>query len=67
MAYEDSLQKVQTLVKRLEDGQLPLEDALKAFEEGVRLLQVCQHQLRHAEQRVETLVRENEPEQEAAT
>jgi len=48
--------KGQTLKKRLEQGQLPLEEALKQFEKGVKLSRDCQTALRAAEQRVKILL-----------
>lgn len=55
--FEAALEKLQTLVKRMESGQLPLEEALQAFEEGVRLSRYCQQHLAAAEQKVEQLTR----------
>ncbi|TVP54789.1 MAG: exodeoxyribonuclease VII small subunit [Halomonadaceae bacterium] len=55
-AFEDSLGQLEALVKQLEQGDLPLEDALKAFERGVTLTRQCQQSLRAAEQRVEQVL-----------
>lgn len=55
-AFEDSLGQLEALVKQLEQGELPLEDALKAFERGVTLTRQCQQSLRAAEQRVEQVL-----------
>lgn len=55
-SFEASLEQLQTLVKRLESGELNLEQALKCFEEGVKLTRVCQDYLTKAEQRVEVLM-----------
>lgn len=57
MSFESALEKLQLAVKRLEAGDLPLEDALKQFEEGVRLSRLCTEQLTAAEQKVEQLMR----------
>ncbi len=56
-SFESALEKLQQSVKRLESGELPLEESLKLFEEGVRLTQFCQTQLAAAEQRVELLMK----------
>lgn len=56
-SFEASLEKLQLLVKRMESGQLPLEEALQSFEEGVRLTRLCQQHLSAAEQKVEQLTR----------
>ncbi|MDX1589402.1 MAG: exodeoxyribonuclease VII small subunit [Oleiphilaceae bacterium] len=55
-AFEESLAQLETLVKQLEQGDLPLEEALKAFERGVTLTRQCQQSLRAAEQRVEQVL-----------
>lgn len=57
--FEKSLQKLESLVKNLESGQLSLEDSLTAFQEGVALVKQCQSLLTTAEQKVEMLVKAN--------
>ncbi|WP_020409328.1 exodeoxyribonuclease VII small subunit [Hahella ganghwensis] len=54
--FEDSLARLEELVNKLEQGELNLEDALVAFEEGVQLTRQCQQALKNAEQRVTQLV-----------
>lgn len=56
--FEEALQKLEGLVKRLEDGKLSLEESLQAFEEGVRLSRFCSRKLDEAEKKVEILLRE---------
>lgn len=56
--FEASLALLQNVVKRLEGGELSLEQALQQFEEGVRLTRLCQEYLASAEQRVEILMKE---------
>lgn len=53
--FEKSLQELETLVERLERGDLPLEEALKAFERGVALTRECQGALAAAQRRIEVL------------
>lgn len=53
--FEKSLQELETLVERLERGDLPLEEALKAFERGVALTRECQGALAAAQRRIEIL------------
>ncbi|TBW56237.1 exodeoxyribonuclease VII small subunit [Marinobacter halodurans] len=55
--FEKSLNELEALVRDLEQGDLPLEKSLAAFERGVRLTRECQQALRQAEQRVEKLVK----------
>lgn len=54
--FEQSLTELQTLVERLESGELSLEDSLAAFEQGVRLTRECQGALGQAEQKVQMLL-----------
>lgn len=61
--FETSLAELQTLVERLESGELSLEDSLGAFEQGIRLTRDCQAALSQAEQKVQILLeRHGEPE-----
>jgi exodeoxyribonuclease VII small subunit len=57
LAFEESLQKLEALVKNLESGSMPLEDSLTAFQEGVGLVKSCQTLLSQAEQKVEMLIK----------
>ena len=54
--FEKSLADLQTLVERLESGELSLEDSLTAFEQGTRLTRDCQASLSQAEQKVQILL-----------
>ena len=54
---EKSLEALEALVTRLESGDLPLEQALKEFERGVKLTRQCQAALQEAEQKVEILLK----------
>jgi exodeoxyribonuclease VII small subunit len=60
LSFEQALEKLESLVDRLERGDLPLEEALSAFEEGVALTRRCAGQLDDAERRIEMLTREGE-------
>jgi len=57
--FEKSLGQLEALVARLEQGDVPLEDALKTFERGVALTRQCQTALRSAQQKVEVLLARN--------
>jgi exodeoxyribonuclease VII small subunit len=57
MDFEKSLARLEDVVKRLEQPNLPLTDAMKLFEEGLNLAQKCQQQLQEAEGRVEILLK----------
>jgi exodeoxyribonuclease VII small subunit len=54
---EKSLADLETLVGELESGDLPLDKAMKKFEEGIKLTRGCQKALKEAEQKVEILLK----------
>lgn len=58
--FEQSLSELQSLVERLESGELSLEDSLTAFEQGVRLTRDCQSALGQAEQKVQLLLQQGD-------
>jgi len=62
--FEKSLSELETLVSQLERGDLPLEDALRAFERGVGLTRECQGALEAAQLRVEILLKRNDSQSE---
>ena len=57
--FEAALRKLETIVENLENGDLSLEDALKQYEEGVRMADLCTKRLTEAEKKVEVLMRTN--------
>src|SRR5918997_2304343 len=58
--FEAQLAALEKVVRELERGDLPLEESLKLFEEGVRLSRDCQERLNQAERRIEVLLRDAE-------
>ncbi len=54
---EKALADLEALVEELESGDLPLEKAMKKFEEGIKLTRGCQAALKEAEQKVEILLK----------
>jgi exodeoxyribonuclease VII small subunit len=56
MDFEKKLSRLEELVTKMETGDLPLEDSLKYFEEGVKLSRECNSQLASAEQTVKKLL-----------
>lgn len=56
--FEAALDRLETLVDTLEQGDLELEESLEVFEEGVSLSKKCAKELESAERRIEVLVRE---------
>lgn len=57
--FEQSLKELETLVEKMEQGDLSLEESLKHFERGVQLTRTCQQALKDAEQKVEILLKKN--------
>jgi exodeoxyribonuclease VII small subunit len=56
--FEASLNELERIVKQLEDGDMPLEESLKLFEDGVRLSRECRERLTNAERQIEVLMKE---------
>ena len=54
--FETSLKKLEQIVSDLENGDLPLEESIKTFEEGVKLTKHCQNLLSKAELKIQKLV-----------
>jgi exodeoxyribonuclease VII small subunit len=55
--FESAMRDLEALVEQLEQGDLPLEESLAAFERGVMLTRSCQTALTEAEQKVEILLK----------
>ena len=55
--FEMALKKLETIVENLENGEISLEEALKAYEEGVKMAELCSKRLSEAERRVEVLMK----------
>lgn len=58
--FEASLEELERIVRELEQGELPLEQSLELFEQGVKLSRECQERLNQAERRIEILIRDNQ-------
>ena len=58
--FEASLGELEKIVRKLEDGDLSLEESLKLFEDGVRLSRECQERLSKAERRIEILLKDED-------
>ena len=57
--FETSLETLESLVERMESGEMTLEESLSAFEQGIQLTKKCQTALKEAEQRVKILIEQN--------
>jgi exodeoxyribonuclease VII small subunit len=58
--FEASLGELEAVVRQLENGDLPLEESLKLFEDGVKLSRECRERLASAERRIEVLMKDND-------
>ncbi|MFN2412275.1 MAG: exodeoxyribonuclease VII small subunit [Pyrinomonadaceae bacterium] len=56
--FEQSMNELEAIIKNLEVGDLPLEESLKLFENGVRLTRECRERLIQAERRIEVLMKD---------
>ena len=54
--FESSLKELESIVEKLEDENINLEDSVKSFEEGVNLVKECQKQLQNAELKIKKLL-----------
>tara|TARA_B100000676_G_C17460005_1_gene523304 strand:+ start:250 stop:498 length:249 start_codon:yes stop_codon:yes gene_type:complete len=57
--FEAALSELESLVEKMESGELSLEESLKSFEKGIVLTRLCQKALSEAEQKVEILMSED--------
>jgi exodeoxyribonuclease VII small subunit len=58
--FEQSLERLETIVDEMESGDLPLEAMIRHFEEGSRLVALCSRKLTEAEQKIEKLVKKGD-------
>jgi exodeoxyribonuclease VII small subunit len=59
LTFEDALNKLEELVRTLEQGELTLNKSLTIFEEGMKLAKFCNKKLEQAEQKIEILLKKN--------
>ena len=55
MNFEEAIMKLETEVKRLESGNMTLDESIDAFEEAIKLVKICNERLENAERRVRIL------------
>ena len=60
ISFEESLERLENLVNKMESGDATLEQSLVWFEEGMDLIKLCQIQLNNAEQKVQELVKKTD-------
>ena len=54
-SYEEALTKLESIIEDMEDGSIPLADLVSQFEEGAKLLKICQNKLKEAELKINKL------------
>lgn len=60
LKFEDAMARLETIVTELEKGDLPLDESLKIFEEGIKLSKTCLKMLDDAERKVEILIQDRD-------
>jgi exodeoxyribonuclease VII small subunit len=60
VSFETALEKLEAIVESMESGEVPLADLLARFEEGNRLLKVCESRLKEAELKIEQLKKQKD-------
>jgi len=55
--FEQAMKRLEEIVEKMESGDLPLEDLIVRYEEGMKLVKICQGRLAAAEQRIEIITR----------
>ncbi len=59
LSFEESLEKLEEIVKKLETGDVPLDDAINEFNEAIKLSKLCDDKLKKAEEAITKVVKEN--------
>ncbi len=57
-SFESAMERLETIVEQMENSRLPLEELIRCYEEGTRLIKVCSERLSAAEQRIEIITRD---------
>jgi len=60
LSFEQAMDKLETIVTRLESGDVPLEQAIDLYQEGMQLSRLCDQKLTQVERKIEMLVEEEE-------
>lgn len=64
LTFEESMERLEEIVGRLEDESVPLEESIRLYEEGIKLGKKCRKMLDEAEQRIKSLSENENPEAE---
>lgn len=58
-SFEKAMERLESIVEEMESGKMPLEDLLVRYEEGMKLVKVCQKRLTRAEEKIEIITRDH--------
>lgn len=58
ITFEKAMEKLEKIVSELEEGEVSLDSSLKKYEEGVKLVRICQSNLDKAKKKIETLMKD---------
>ncbi|GLH65012.1 MULTISPECIES: exodeoxyribonuclease VII small subunit [Bacillaceae] len=59
LTFEEAMAKLEEIVEKLEEGNVPLEQAISFFQEGMKLSKLCHDKLQHVEKQMEYILRED--------
>ena len=60
ISFEEALKELESIVQKLESGQVKLEEAVDAYEKGVQMQKICEEKLKEAQMKVEKLILDKE-------
>ena len=61
-SFESALKRLEEIVHELEHGEVPLDENIKMFQEGIKIAKLCKDKLKNAENEIQKLVKDNEGE-----
>lgn len=64
LSYEEAVKRLETIVDTLEENKVPLDEAIKLFDEGLNLVQYCEKQLKSFEEKIDTVLKEHKMKEE---
>ncbi|HET7521986.1 MAG TPA: exodeoxyribonuclease VII small subunit [Bacillales bacterium] len=59
LSFEEAMERMEKTVHRLEEGDVPLEEAIELFQEGMRLSKICHQKLQHVEKKMDQILQED--------
>ncbi|MCG1022784.1 exodeoxyribonuclease VII small subunit [Sutcliffiella horikoshii] len=59
VTFEEAMKELETIVEKLEEGDVPLEEAISFYKEGMKLSKFCHDKLSHVEEEMEKILKEN--------